>query len=427
NLQIYKMNQDLGNNCKTILEMVGEENTASITQYINRGNKYFFPENKLKLIFYYLIVKFSRNMKKMMAQANTIVIDKLIKNFERPKKYFGNDEPPIASLLWFMTSDVLMHLYGFDSFIYKLNLMHIDKVIGILLKKLKTLGYLDETVIAIIADHGNYRAKKVGNLSNFFRGLGLSNYDPRKSINGNFNISEYSSVGLFNFKSNKYSELKNYSWYRPSISELQEFGPKKVNLMYELFKIPDSHLMFYPDDNNRLDKGIIHLRKKDANSSKICYGKIEYRGISTNLRSKLVLEDEDENIFGYSISDDQFSNIYNKFHSLEEWLELTHNLDYPLYPDLLVRHFKNPRSADLIISNKGNIVYNIAQGERKNENLHNHDIGLRKSAVVPLIIGGSPEIPKKEIKFCKTIDIVPTLLKMMAIKPDKSYIGKSLV
>ncbi|MEJ2280108.1 MAG: alkaline phosphatase family protein, partial [Candidatus Lokiarchaeota archaeon] len=301
-LQIYKMNQDLGNNCKTILEMVGEENTASITQYINRGNKYFFPENKLKLIFYYLIVKFSRNMKKMMAQANTIVIDKLIKNFERPKKYFGNSEPPIASLLWFMTSDVLMHLYGFDSFIYKLNLMHIDKVIGILLKKLKTLGYLDETVIAIIADHGNYRAKKVGNLSNFFKGLGLSNYDPRRSINGNFNISEFTSVGLFNFKSNKYSELKNYSWYRPSISELQEFGPKKVNLLYELFKIPDSHLMFYPDDNNRLDKGIIHLRKKDANSSKIYHGKIEYRGISTNLRSKLVLEDEDEDIFGYSIS-----------------------------------------------------------------------------------------------------------------------------
>ena len=56
-----------------------------------------------------------------------------------------------------------------------------------------------------------------------------------------------------------------------------------------------------------------------------------------------------------------------------------------------------------------------------------HDIGLRENIVVPLIMAGSNEIPMKEIPFCKTTDIVPTLLKMLGKKPHKSVIGKSLI
>ncbi len=46
---------------------------------------------------------------------------------------------------------------------------------------------------------------------------------------------------------------------------------------------------------------------------------------------------------------------------------------------------------------------------------------------VPLIIGGSSEIPLKEIPCCKTTDIVPTMLKILGKKPHKSVIGTSLV
>ncbi|TFF87670.1 MAG: hypothetical protein EU549_04305 [Promethearchaeota archaeon] len=427
NLQIYKMNEDLGKNCKTILEMVDDgDNTTSITQYINRGSKYFFPENRVKLAFYYLILKHSRNIKKMMARANTVIVDKVIKNFENPREYFKNNEPPLISLLWFITSDILMHLFGFDSFIYKLNLMHIDKLIGILIDNLQRLGYLNETAIAIIADHGNYKAERVGDLTSFFKRLGLNNYHPRKNPKGNFNISQYTSVGFFNFKSTKENSNNDYAWYPPEISELKSFGPKKVNLIRELFKIPGSHLMFYPDENNTLDKGLIYLRRKSNGHKDFVKGKIEYRGISTNLQTKLIVEDEENDIFGFSKIKNS-SDLYNKFHSLNEWLEITNKCDYPLYPDLLVRHFKNPRSADLIVSNNGDMVYNIAHGKKKEDTKYNHDIGLRKSSVVPLIIGGSPEVPKKRLEYCKSIDIVPTLLNMMGIKLDKSFIGKSLI
>ena len=46
NMQIYKLNTDIGKRCKTIFEMAGEGNKASIAQFINRGTNFFFPERK---------------------------------------------------------------------------------------------------------------------------------------------------------------------------------------------------------------------------------------------------------------------------------------------------------------------------------------------------------------------------------------------
>ena len=108
-------------------------------------------------------------------------------------------------------------------------------------------------------------------------------------------------------------------------------------------------------------------------------------------------------------------------------LDAKFHIDYPLYPDLLSRNFKNPRRADIIVSTCGDVAYNIKHGKKENKNLYLHDIGLKKSTTVPLIIGGSGDIPVKEISHCKITDIVPTLLKMLGIKPHPSVVGESLL
>ncbi|MFX1558485.1 MAG: alkaline phosphatase family protein, partial [Promethearchaeota archaeon] len=167
-IQLYKLNGDIGKNCRTLPEMINEGNKSSIGQFINRGSHYFFPESKIKMALYYLLIRYSGNVKKFMFLANSFLIKKLIDNFEKPKKYFTTNEPPICSLLLFFTSDILMHLFGYDSKAYKLNLILIDKLLGVLIKRLEKLGYLDDTVIAISADHGNYKANKLGDLRNFF-------------------------------------------------------------------------------------------------------------------------------------------------------------------------------------------------------------------------------------------------------------------
>ena len=424
--QIYKMNKDLGSNCQTILEMIDDGNTTSIAQFINRGTDYFFPENKIKLAFYYLLFTRKRILLKLAARANTVIVQKLLENFRNPKKYFGNNEPPIGSLLLFFTSDILCHTFGYDNNNYKLNLIHIDKHIGILIRELEKMGYSDDTAIAITSDHGNYRVDKFGSLISFFEHNGLTHYHPRRNLKGNLNLSKFAGVGFFNFKGvNKTSN--KYRWTHPTINELKNYGPKRINLLESLFEIEGSRLMYYRDSNNSIDKGIIHLKRKDRKTGKIFLGAIEYKGSGPNYKTRYICHDDINDIFGYANDEIASKFINNGFHSINEWLKGTYHLDYPMYPDLIPRHFKNPRSSDIIISTKGKVIFNYQHGKKKTDYMYSHDIGLRKCSIVPLIIGGSQEIPHKEIPYCKITDIVPTLLKMIGKKPHKSVIGESLI
>ncbi len=426
NLQIYKLNKDLGNRCKTILEMVGDGKTASIAQFVSRGSKYFFPERKTKLAMFYLTLYYSRNIKKMMARADTGVVKKLIDTFKKPKKFIKDSEPPVASLLWFMTPDILLHIFGFNSQIYKLNILHIDKVIGLLVESLDKMGYLDDTAIAIVSDHGNYKAERYGKIFDFFKANKLTHYHPRRNLRGNMNLAKYDGIGFFNFKGNTNSDVKN-SWSHPTVKELERYGPKKINLLQDLFKIEGSHLMYYRDEKNTVNKGIIHLKKKNKKSKKIISGAIEYSGMGNNYKTRYIMENDDTDIFDYSNDENASKLMDNKFHTIQEWLGATYHLDYPMYSDLIPRHFKNPRSSDIILSNDGSVVYNLKNGKKGNKNIYNHDRGIRECMNVPLIIGGSPEIPHKHISYCKITDIVPTLLKMLGKMPHKSVVGQSLI
>ena len=426
NMQIYKINSDIGNKCKTIFEMAGDENTASIGEFINRGATYFFPERKTKLAMYYLALGVPQNKKKMMIRTDSGIVHKLVDVFKKPKRHFTNKETPVISVLWFMTPDILLHYFGYNSQIYKLNILHIDKVLGVLLDALKRMGYLNDTAIAITSDHGNYKAQRFGEITNFFKSNLLTHYHPRKNLKGNMNISKYDGVGFFNFKGKKNFKTKN-GWSHPTIEEMENYGPKKVNLLQELFKIKGSHLMYYRDENNTVEKGIIHLKRKIKESKKIISGTIEYMGNGNNYKTKYAFDNDESDAFGY-LDDEKASKLLdNKFHTIQEWLSATYHLDYPLYPDLIPRHFKNPRSSDLILSNDGSVVFNLKNGKRGNKNIYNHDRGIRECMNVPLVIGGSSDIPLKHIPFCKITDIVPTLLKMLGKAPHKSVVGQSLI
>ncbi len=426
NLQIYKINEEMGNNCRTILEMVGDGNKASIAQFINRGSDYIFPERKTKLTMFYLFLKYFPSVKRRMIRSNSVIAQKLIEVFEKPKKFFDNSEAPIASSIWFMSSDLLMHKYGYDSYLYKLNLLHIDKVIGVLIENLERLGYLNETAIAITSDHGNYKANKIGNLNNFFKKNSLTNYHPLKNLRGNMDLAYYASVGFFYFKGINNSNIKN-SWTRPTLKELENYGSKRINILEKLFKINGSHLMYYRDETNIYNKGTIHLKRKIKDTGKIITGKIEYEGIGKEYKTRYISEDNNTDIFNFT-NDTMASRLLdNKFHSTQEWLEATYHLDYTMHPDLIPRHLKNPRSADIILCNDETIKFGIHHGKQKSNNLYDHDIGLRKCMAVPLIIGGSLEIPKKEIPYCKITDIVPTLLKLLGKRPHESVMGESLL
>jgi hypothetical protein len=419
-IQIYKLNDDLGSNCQTLFEMVGDGNTVSISQFISRGANYLFPERKTKLILYYLLIKHSHNINKYILKANLVAAKKLLKTFEKPKKFFTTNEAPIASNLLFISSDVMMHLYGFDSNLYKFNLIQIDKALGMLFEGLDKLGYLNETAFAVSSDHGNYKAKKLGDFGNFFMEHRLHHYHPRKTFNGNVNLGGFNSVGFFNFKSNS-------NWDHPTIAEMENYGSKQINLLEKLFSLDGVQLMYYCGDENTSSNGTIYLKRKDRTTGKIIKSSIEYLGNGKEFKTKYTSETEESDVFNYHNDKIACRMLDGRFHTIKEWLEATSHINFPLYPDLLSRHFKNPRRSDIVVSTCGEVAYNIKHGKEENRNLYLHDIGLKRSTVVPLIIGGTEELPVREIPHCKITDIVPTLIKMVGKKPHPSVVGEALI
>jgi hypothetical protein len=396
---IWKLINDLGPNCKTIFEQAGQGNYLSAVNVIFRGSYFTAPlEFKTEMIF------------KTAEDA-----------YINPKKFFSTKEIPRISVIYIPATDELLHNKGFDHPDYINEISKCDNCIGSLIELLKKLGYYDETAICIVSDHGNYKAQKVFDIEPFFQNLGLRQYIPKKGI-GDFDAN-IGSIGFFNFKGD--------TWHHhPTIEQMKNFKPsgtgsKYIDLINSLWKMPGIKFMYYRDDNNTPDKGIIHLEKKDIKTGKIIKGEIEYQGHGKEQSTKYTFYDEE--LFGYKNHDEIKELLDGKPHTINEWLSVTYNIDFPMFIDLLPRYFKNPRSCDIMTSTCGEYGFNYEHGKTVNSHVYSHDIALKKSMTVPLIIGGSPEIPKLKIDFCKTTDVVPTLLDLLGIKPHSSVVGKSLL
>jgi len=396
---LFKLNKELSPNCKTIFEQAGEGNFFSSLNFISRGSIMISPKP-------YIIEKILKNVEEV---------------FKGPKKFFENNEVPLITAAYIPYTDHLMHHKGFDHPDYINEIKKFDEGLKKIINTLKNTGYYDSTAIGIICDHGNYKAKEIVDLEPFFQQLGLIQYQPRKG-NGDFDTN-FGSVGFFNFKGE--------TWHHhPTNKQLREFNPsgvgkKSINLFESLWKIPGVKLMYFPDDNNKPENGIINLERLDEQSGKIYKARIEYEGFGREQKTKYTYDEID--IFEYEKHEELEEKINKRAYTIEEWLKITNQVDFPIVIDQIPRHFKNPRSCDIIVSTIGTHGFNYEHGKTVGDSPYSHDIGLRKSMIVPFIVGGSPEIPSIKLEYCKTTDMVPTLLDLIGITPHKSVVGKSVL
>ena len=183
--------------------------------------------------------------------------------------------------------------------------------------------------------------------------------------------------------------------------------------------------MYYRDDDNKPEKGIIHIEYLEKESGEKKNGMIEYRGYGKDQQTKYTFEGN--GFYHYNDNEKSANILDNRFHTLEEWLEATNHINFPIIIDQIPRYFKNPRSCDIIVSTLGQYNYNYEHGKTTGASPYSHDNGLRDSMIVPFIVGCSPEIPQMKLSYCKTTDMVPTLLNFLGIKPHSSVIGKSVI
>jgi arylsulfatase A-like enzyme len=336
-----------------------------------------------------------------------------------PGSYFSNNEVPRVTVGYVPHIDDLMHEKGFAHPDYINSIIKCDQYLGSLLKTLKSTGYYDSTAIGIITDHGNFKADTVLRLDNFFDENGLVPYN-RNNGSGDFDVN-FGSMGFFNFHGD--------TWYHhPTEEQLKNYkvsgkGKGRINLIKILWNIPGVKLMYYREDEFKADFGRIKIFRKDEKNGKIYEGKIEYNGFGRKQKTTYSYDDID--IFDYELNLNR--NIQNKAYIIDDWLKLTNQIDFPIVVDQIPRYFKNPRSCDIVVSTLGNPVFNYEHGKTSGGSPFSHDIGLRKSMIVPFIIGGSPEIPSLQLSYCKTTDMVPTLLDLLGIKPHESVVGRSIL
>jgi hypothetical protein len=202
-------------------------------------------------------------------------------------------------------------------------------------------------------------------------------------------------------------------------------GKQELNLFDTLWNTPGVKYMYYKDDENKPEKGIIHIEYLEMDSGKKNLGMIEYRGFGKYQQTKYTFEDNC--FYHYDDNEKSVKILDNKFHTLDEWVEATNHINFPIIIDQIPRYFKNPRSCDIIVSTLGEYNFNYEHGETTGDSPYSHDNGLRDSMIVPFIIGGSLEIPQMELTYCKTTDMVPTLLNLLGIKLHSSVVGKSVI
>lgn len=396
---IFKINKDVGSSVKTIFEQVDDGNLLSVINFLYRGSIFPIPnEFKVESIF-----------------------KKIEEVYRNPNKFFSSNEVPIITVGYIPHTDAYMHELGFDHPEYRNLILRCDDYIGSLVETLKQTGYYEDTTICITSDHGNYKAEKSYDLKPFFHNKGLIPYNPKTGL-GDFD-SNFGGVGFFNFHGTTWhhhptiKEMKNYKTNRA--------GNNSLNLFKTLWEIPGVKLMYYKDDNCTPDKGTIHIERYDKEYGKILKGKIEYNGIEGDQKTKYAYETQD--LLGYENFEESQGLLDDKGHTVDEWFSATFKSDFVGLIDQLPRYFKNPRSCDIMVSTRGEYCFNFEHGKTKGISLYNHDIASRRSMLVPLIIGGSLEIPKIRLSYCKTTDIVPTLLDLLGKKPHSSVIGQSVL
>jgi len=395
---LLKLNNDLGSNCQTIFEQAGEGNFLSSLNLVTRGSILIPPKE----------------------YTTSSILQGVEKVFKDPKSIFKENNVPKVTVVYIPKTDDLMHHKGFDHPEYINELIKCDKYIGSLIETLKSTGYFDSTAIGIISDHGNYKAEKMYDIESYFEEKGLKQYLPRKGT-GDFDAT-IGSVGFFNFRGKDW-------FHHPTTNELKEFvtsspGSKKLNLFETLWKIPGVKLMYYRDDNNTPDKGVIYLEHRDEKTGKKLKDIIEYEGHGINQKTRFIPDTKD--FYKYSEHEDSATLLDNKSHTIDEWLKVTNQIDFPMIVDQVPRYFKNPRSCDIVTSTLGEYGFGYEHGKTKADYPYSHDIGLKMSMTVPFIIGGSLNIPRLELPYCKTTDMVPTLLYLLGEKPHYSVVGKSV-
>lgn len=375
-LETYLMNRDLKKEIKTAFEIF--ERPVSILNMIYRGIQKRHNKTRHSRIWYYYYAHLTDRWGFVDEAANK----KLIRALE---------EDPDFTFVVYPSVDEYSHRSSpFHPRTIKAY-HEVDRLIGKVADQLKKKGWLDDTLMILVSDHGLSETKTHFDVGPYLEEKGIKTLFYTQIFKRNFKASSMiSGNGMANlyFKSEK-------GWAnRTTFEELSHTSL----LLDELRCRPEIDLVATMGAD-----GAIHLQTdKGHGSFKVEGEQVDYKW------------DRDEPLGIFN------GNGKEKKMTIDEGYEQTWDSHFPDLFKQLSQVFSSPRSGDVILSAKsGN---DLRERYEHPEHKASHGALCPEHMKIPLLM--NYPVTKKVIR---SVDIFPTILELMGKKIPEGIDGVSLV
>lgn len=376
----YLYNKDISKDVQTLFELT--KKPVNIFNSINRGSGFWGNKTKLRRSIHWTRAHYTSNWQKTDAVCEKILM-----------RTAGKEHQFIFAL--FPSIDTLSHLTAPASELVLDAYRRLDDSVGNLVKRLQERGKLDETLIALIADHGLSQTHTHLGLVDLIKSFGLKTlfyplifkWNPQAVVmeSGNGMANLYFRVGK--------------KWDKPCYyHNLRKYGRDKIDLIEKLLQHEEIALLISKSITGDI---VVNSSRGEARIS-VEDAQIGYRIVSGT------------DPFGYK--------NYPVKTDFDQSLELTFDTDYPDAIVQLIQIFRSSRTGDLLVSAKEG--FDLRTHFESPEHKSSHGSLYKSHLLVPFASNFKIEQKRK----LRTVDVFPSVVELLGLNAgDINIDGKSFV
>jgi len=332
---------------------------------------------------------------------------------------------PALTVVYLLATDFHAYKYGVSSAEYREALTHTDRQIGRVLGDMERAGLLDHVVIALTSDHGMVDVKQHCRLEDFLRrkvGLTIDSTHWWENDPFEARLEDSKKVSIVPYGS-------GYQYWALCMRKPIRKDGQVVGFEPWVVRPRAEDLRSYPTKYGPTDlpKVLCGLEAVDAvayaptaDSVRIVRrtGEVEFRqtgGADGPIIYHVIVGDDPLGWKG-KVSPEVLDGT-----SLtpRQWLRATMRTDYPDLPAQLLAYFQSHRAGDLG-------VFAVPGWDFNTGNRSGHG-GLRaQDMYVPLLLAG-PGVPHGKVETVRTVDLMPTLLKLLGREIPPGLDGQSMI
>ncbi|MFO1519306.1 MAG: alkaline phosphatase family protein [bacterium] len=376
----FFMNHDMKVDHPTLFQCF--ENPVNIFSAVNKGSKFSTNKTKMSRIWYW----YYAHLTDRWAMVDAAATEKLIKALDGEVDFAFVVYPAVDEYSHFGHPRHEMTLEAYRN---------IDRSLGKIVQKLEQRGWMDETLIAIVSDHGLSQTHEHFGVASFLEEKGLKTFYYPKIFKWNFDAaSMVSGNGMLHlyFRDDS-APTATKGWVgRTAFSQLEQ---ERQDLLQGLLAQEAVDILAGQENDGSIAavsrRGRANIRK---NGDRLHYA----------------VQGGDP--FGYAALPREMSD--------RESLRLTASSEYPDALAQLLQIFRSPRTGDWVISaRKG---WDLRKRFEHPEHRGSHGGLIKEHMLVPFFCNAP--LPSETVRTC---DVYPTILKLMGRDVPAGIDGISLV